>query len=113
MFQQNRDIFRSTHVGGGTEFDEDELDFDGGNQVVVVGKKHPQHFSVQDDLEPEMKRPGGKTSAWYRLNPPALCGVRPWGIAGATDPAAAAGAIGLGFEPHRPGSARSRRAAHE
>ena len=99
--QQNRELYRSTHSSGGSEFDEEasELEDDPQeleSQEVIQGSAAMYEREQRRAKEEQI---GGEHTAWHRLNPPALCSVVPWGTPGANDPAAAAGALGLGFPP--------------
>ena len=100
MLQQNRELYKSTHSAGGSEFDEENPDeADDPQEAESTVSSSSVAMFEREQRRAKEEQIGGEHTAWHRLNPPALCGITPWGTPGAADPAAAAGAIGLGFPP--------------
>lgn len=99
MFQQDRDTYESTHSDGGSEFDEEDEEDE---LPAARGKTRAMRAALR--LYASSRRARTRehsTTRWYRLNPPALCGEPTWGVPGARDPAAAAGAV-KGYEANPP-----------
>merc|ERR1719271_2260572 len=100
MLQQNRELYKSKHSAGGSEFDEENPDeADDPQEAESTVSSSSVAMFEREQRRAKEEQIGGEHTAWHRLNPPALCGITPWGTPGAADPAAAAGAIGLGFPP--------------